>query len=87
MSEVQYRAVTVTLLGKLAVTLAVLLSIFQIWQPLAGFFPPGALPFESVLGLLPATLFRPVHLTWVLLLGLILYPGPLRWLDYLLRPT
>ena len=58
-----------------AVALAALLSIWQIWQPLAGFFPPGWLPFESVLGLQPATYLRPVHLTWILCLGFLIYPS------------
>ena len=64
---------------RLAIALAVGLSLFQIWQPLAGFFPPGALPFETVLGLQPATYFRPTHLAWVLCLGYLLYPLPGRW--------
>ncbi|MEQ8692721.1 MAG: TRAP transporter fused permease subunit, partial [Pseudomonadales bacterium] len=51
-----------------------------------GFLPPGSLPLEEVLGLLPATYFRPVHLVWILVIGFLLYPGPLRWLDYLLLP-
>lgn len=66
--------------------LCVCLSLFQIWQPLVGFLPPGSLPLEEVLGLLPATYFRPVHLVWILVIGFLLYPGPLRWLDYLLLP-
>ena len=40
---------------------AALLSLFQLWQPLAGFLPPGALPFEAALGMQPAVYFRPVH--------------------------
>ena len=73
--------VTLGLLSVLAVTLA----IYQLWQPLVGFLPPGALPFESVLGLQPATYFRPTHLTWVLCLGFLLYPlpGPARVLDWI----
>jgi len=63
-----------TPMGLLISALAIGLSIFQLWQPLVGFFPPGALPFERLLGLQPATYFRPSHLAWVLCLGLLLYP-------------
>ena len=68
------------------VTLAALLSMFQIWQPLAGFFPPGFLPLESIVGLQPATYFRPTHLTWILCLGYLVFPLPakFRWIDYLI---
>ena len=67
------------------IALACLLSIFQVWQPLAGFFPPGALPFEAYLGLLPATLFRPIHLTWILIIGYLAYPTPrLPQIDFLI---
>ena len=41
------------LVGRIALLAAVGLSIFQLWQPLAGFFPAEFLPFES--GLRPAT--------------------------------
>ncbi|NCF44384.1 MAG: TRAP transporter fused permease subunit [Proteobacteria bacterium] len=69
-----------------ASVVAVGLSLFQLSQPLVGFFPVGSLPFESVLGLQPATYFRPIHLSWVLVLGFLVYPlgregGPARWLD------
>jgi TRAP-type uncharacterized transport system fused permease subunit len=62
------------------------LSLFQLWQPLVGFFPVGSLPFESILGQQPATYFRPIHLAWILVLGFVVYPvakeqGLLRWLD------
>jgi TRAP transporter 4TM/12TM fusion protein len=60
--------------GRLAIVLAVLLSLFQLWQPLVGFFPPGVVPFESIFGLLPATYFRPTHLAWVLVIGFVVYP-------------
>ena len=60
--------------GRLALGLAVALSCFQLWQPLAGFFPPGALPAEALLGLQPATTLRPAHLGWVLVLGFLTYP-------------
>lgn len=60
--------------GRLVFALAALLSIFQLWQPIVGFFPPGSLPFEAVIGLLPATYFRPTHLCWVLVLGFWVYP-------------
>ena len=56
------------------VCLAIGLSLFQLWQPVVGFFPPGVIPFEKVLGLLPATYFRPAHLAWILVLGLFYYP-------------
>lgn len=73
--------------GRLVFVLAVMLSVFQLWQPVVGFFPPGALPFEAFLGLLPATYFRPVHLCWVLVIGYLIYPlsnhRALRWLDVL----
>ena len=52
------------------VCLAIGLSLFQLWQPVVGFFPPGVIPFEKVLGLLPATYFRPTHLAWILVVGL-----------------
>ncbi len=69
---------------RLVIALAALLSIYQVWQPLVGFLPPGALPFDNILGLQPATYFRPTHLTWILCLGYLVYPlpGRLRWLDY-----
>ena len=67
--------------------LAVGLSLFQLWQPLAGFLPPGVLPFERLTGLQPATYLRPTHLGWILVLGFLLYPlsqrGLLRGLDLL----
>ena len=56
------------------VCLAIGLSLFQLWQPVVGFFPPGVIPIEKVFGLLPATYFRPAHLAWVLVLGLFYYP-------------
>jgi TRAP transporter 4TM/12TM fusion protein len=68
----------------LATVLAVSLSVFQLWQPLVGFFPVGSLPLESVLGQQPATYFRPIHLAWVLALGFLVYPmaGEGTWLRY-----
>ena len=67
--------------------IALALALFQIWQPLAGFFPPGSLPAEAWLGRLPATLFRPIHLGWILVLGFALYPlagrGVARGVDFL----
>lgn len=73
--------------GLIVTLLAVGLSLFQLWQPLVGFFPPGAVPFEALLGLQPATYFRPVHLSWILCLGFLVYPlgkdARLRALDYL----
>ena len=70
--------------GRVLVVLAVALSLYQIWQPLAGFLPPGTLPLEHILGLQSATYFRPVHLIWVLVLGYLLFPlsGRARALDY-----
>ncbi len=59
---------------RVAAVLAVGLSLFQVWQPLAGFLPPGVLPLEHVFGLLPATYLRPAHLGWILVLGFLLYP-------------
>ena len=71
--------------GRLVFILAILLSVFQLWQPLVGFFAPGVVPFERVFGLQPATYFRPTHLTWILTLGFLVYPLKLtngaRWLD------
>ena len=65
--------------------LAAGLSVYQLWQPIVGFLPPGALPLESLLGLQPATYLRPVYLGWVLALGYLIYPlKSLRWLDYLI---
>ena len=71
--------------GLFVLWLAVGLSLFQLWQPVVGFFPPGFVPFESLLGLLPATYFRPTHLAWILILGFLYYPAGqtklYRWLD------
>ena len=71
--------------GLFVLWLAVGLSLFQLWQPVVGFFPPGFVPFESLLGLLPATYFRPTHLAWILILGFLYYPASqtklCRWLD------
>ncbi len=61
---------------------AAMLSLFQLWQPLAGFLPPGALPFEWALGMQPAAYFRPVHLCWILCLGLWIYPLQIRGVNY-----
>ncbi len=58
----------------LFVAIGVGLSLFQLWQPIVGFFPPGSIPFETVLGLQPATYFRPTHLGWILCLGFLVYP-------------
>ncbi|MEM7217080.1 MAG: TRAP transporter fused permease subunit [Pseudomonadota bacterium] len=52
--------------------LAVVLSLYQLWQPIVGFVPAGWLP--DWLGVQGATTFRPVHLCWVLALGLLAYP-------------
>ena len=73
-------------LARAALPVAALLSVFHLWQPLAGFVPPGVLPFEELLGLLPATYLRPTHLGWVLVIGLLVYPlpGVLRVIDGLL---
>jgi TRAP transporter 4TM/12TM fusion protein len=67
----------------LVIGVAVALSIFQIWRPLAGFIPAGMLPMEHIFGLMPATYFRPLHLSWILCVGFLVYPlaGRLRWLD------
>ncbi len=71
--------------GRVVIALAAMLSLFQLWQPLVGFFPPGVIPLEQVLGLLPATYFRPTHLAWILVLGYLVYPlqgrAWYRWLD------
>ncbi|MDA1075775.1 MAG: TRAP transporter fused permease subunit [Proteobacteria bacterium] len=56
------------------VVAAVALSLYQLWQPVAGFVPAAWMPFEAILGLQPATYFRPVHLGWILALGFIAYP-------------
>jgi len=55
-----------------ALVLAVVLSLYQLWQPVAGYFPADAVP--AWLGVQGATLFRPVHLGWVLALGFLIYP-------------
>ena len=72
----------------LATAVAVSLSLFQVWQPLVGFFSLGSLPFENVLGQQPATYFRPIHLAWILVLGYVVYPmakdsSPARLFDLL----
>ena len=71
--------------GRLVFVVALALSVFQLWQPLAGFVPPGVLPLEHIFGLMPATYFRPVHLTWIVCIGYLVFPlaGRLRWLDLL----
>jgi TRAP transporter 4TM/12TM fusion protein len=61
--------------GRLVFVLAVALSLFQLWQPIVGFVPPGVVPLESVLGLQPATYFRPTHLGWILIIGFLVYPS------------
>ena len=72
-------------LGRSVAVLAIALSLFQLWQPLVGFLPPGVLPLEPLLGLQPATTFRPTHLGAILILGFLVHPtykGPmLRLLD------
>ena len=62
---------------------AVALSIFQIWRPLAGYIPVGTLPMEHIFGLIPSIYFRPLHLSWILCAGFLVYPlaGRLRCLD------
>lgn len=72
----------------LVTVVAALLSVFQLWQPVAGFVPPGVLPLETILGMQPAVYFRPVHLCWILCLGFWVYPLRVRgtelpWLDVL----
>jgi len=47
----------------LVLGLAVLLSTYQLWQPVAGFIPADILP--TWLQLQGATFFRPAHLGWV----------------------
>ena len=60
--------------GAVVMVLAVALSLYQLWQPIVGFFPPGVVPLEHILGLQPATYFRPVHLCWIMVLGIVAYP-------------
>lgn len=61
--------------AKLVMWLAVLLSVYQLWQPVAGFVQFDWLPgWLQVQG---ATYFRPAHLGWVLALGFLLYPSKL----------
>ena len=59
---------------------AVVLSLYQLWQPLAGFIPASLLPFW--LEVPGATYFRPTHLGWILALGFLMYPS-VRVLDYI----
>ncbi len=63
----------------LVLWIAVLLSLYQLWQPLAGFIPAALLPFW--LEVPGATYFRPTHLGWILALGFLIYPR-VRVLDY-----
>ncbi len=58
--------------SRLALVLAVLLSLYQLWQPVAGFVSAEFLP--AWLEVQGATYFRPAHLGWVLALGFLLYP-------------
>ena len=79
---------TLTRWPLLVTAVAALLSVFQLWQPVAGFVPPGVLPLETILGMQPAVYFRPVHLCWILCLGFWVYPLRVRgvalpWLDVL----
>ena len=60
--------------GRVVLLLAAGLSVFQLWQPLVGFFPPGVVPLDHIFGLLPATYFRPTHLAWILVIGFLVYP-------------
>ena len=57
----------------LVTAVAALLSVFQLWQPVAGFVPPGVLPLETILGMQPAVYFRPVHLCWILCLKFVFF--------------
>lgn len=65
--------------------IAALLSVYQLWQPIAGFLPAEVVP--SWLQVQGATFFRPVHLGWVLVLGFLAYPlgvgAALRVVDWL----
>ena len=73
---------TKSAVARVAVLLAIALSLYQLWQPVAGFVPAAFLPFW--LEVPGATFFRPAHLGWVLALGFLLYPlagERLRWLD------
>ena len=58
--------------GRLLLLLAVGLSLYQLWQPVAGYVPADWLP--GVLQVQGATYFRPAHLGWVLVLGYLVYP-------------
>lgn len=60
--------------GRLVFVLAVALSLWELWQPLVGFLPPGVVPFEALLGLQPATYWRPTYLGWILTLGFLVRP-------------
>ena len=84
-SEITIQTLWSSMFGRCLVVVAVALSVYQIWQPLIGFLPPGALPFESIIGLQPATYFRPVHLAWMLVLGYMVYglADKYRWLDFM----
>ena len=62
------------LTARVIAVVAVSLSLFQVWQPMAGFMPPGTIPFEDLFGMQPAVYFRPAHLLFILVLGLLLYP-------------
>jgi len=66
-------------LPRLVLWFAVLLSLYQLWQPLAGFIPADLLPFW--LEVPGATYFRPTHLGWILALGFLIYPS-VRAVDY-----
>ena len=47
---------------------------FPSMAAMAGFMPPGTIPFEDLFGMQPAVYFRPAHLLFILVLGLLLYP-------------
>ena len=62
------------LTARVIAVVAVSLSLFQVWQPMAGFMPPGTIPFDDLFGMQPAVYFRPAHSLFILVLGLLLYP-------------
>ena len=75
-------------IARIVTVLAVGLAVFQLWQPLAGFVPAGAMPFEALLGAQPALYFRPTHLCWILCLGFLVNPlgvpplGSVLWIGW-----
>ena len=63
------------LTARVIAVVAVSLSLFQVWQPMAGFMPPGTIPFEDFFGMQPAVYFPSSPLAFYLGLGVVTLPS------------